>query len=82
MVSEACPACGAQLDNEELHLTDTTITFPLLGRELSPDSPKRTCLQLFTCSADGSRWAGWLDQPDEGLRRIELNSETMRWWVE
>jgi len=67
------------MGNEDPYLMDTSIAFPLLGRELHADSPDRTCLQVFTCVHDGSRWARWLDQPEDELRPIEMTPQTVRW---
>jgi len=63
----------------ELALMDAMISFPLLGRKVRPNSPSRTCLQVFTCEREGSRWARWHDQPNDGLRQIEMTRETVRW---
>ena len=76
MTKRVCPECGGPAD-EELWLTDTSISFPALGREMTGDSPKSCCLQLFVCEADGTTLARWLDQPEDPLRRFDR--QQLRW---
>jgi hypothetical protein len=47
MPEEKCPECEAQPMAEELLLTDTSVSFPRLGRELNDRNPDRCCLQVL-----------------------------------
>jgi hypothetical protein len=76
LMERVCAECGGPA-SEELLLTDTSISFPALGRELSADSPTRCCLQIFVCETDGVTFARWLDRPDEPLRRFDRQG--FRW---
>jgi hypothetical protein len=76
MTERVCHACGGPAD-EELLLTDTSVSFPALARELTSESPTRCCLQVFVCAADGAAFARWLDRPEDALRRFDR--QNLRW---
>jgi hypothetical protein len=65
------------LDSQELWLVDSAVTFPSLERELTPTSPKRVCLDVRFCSAEGVQYARWHDQPNEQFRPIDARA--LRW---
>ena len=67
----ACLECHSRLLFAQLLLTDTRESFPKLGRELTPGSPRRCFLEILTCPGDGSSWARWADRPDDPLRRLD-----------